>query len=261
MADEVIVQSAGEALGVTSPEGATSEGDKTTENVETTQQANLTEEQVKKLIAEATAQIAERAREEGRREMQGRKDREVAEVQKRARLAESRAKGYESGISSLDEESRAVLENARLRGENQQFQSMAQEEEARRAQEAYVERLQNSLTKNLETLGIDIKDKRVDWAEDAPDYLVGRGRFDVSVAKILKEDEGKRMSEFEKKQKESFAEMERKMRVDLGLESHDNSSQAAVGGTGDAVFLRGIGDGSLPLTKANLDRLKKIQDG
>lgn len=252
-----VVQNAEGVQGAASPEGAASkEGNQTV----APQQQALTEERVQLLIAEAVKRASENAREEGRREMQGKKDREVAEANRKVRLAEGRVKGYETGFQSLDEDTRQVLENSRLRSENQQFQTLAQEEETKRAQEAYLEQLKKALSTNLEALGIDTKDKRVDWAEDAPDYLTGRSLFDASVAKILKEDEGKRQGAFEAKQKTSFAEMERKLRVELGLETHDSSSNAAVAADSDAAFLKGMGDGSLPLTKANEERLNKIQN-
>jgi len=187
------------------------------------------EAKLQQIVTEAASRAAEVAKEAGKREMQGIKDREVAEAKKAARLAESRAKIYESSFEGLDEDTRKDVELARLRGESQYHQTARQEEEKQKAQEAYFDQLNKSLVSNLESLGINPKDERVDWAQDAPYYIQGRSRFDSSVAKILKENELKRIKEIEDKAKAAFDEMERKLRVELGLESHDTSMSG--GGT------------------------------
>ncbi len=183
----------------------------------------LTEERIQQLIAEATQKAIDQGKEVGRREMQAIKDKEVAEANRKARLADMRARNYEESFTGLDEETRQSIELKQARGQVQYYQSAEQEERARQTQEAYIQKLNESLVNHLETLGIDKNDKRVDWAKDAGDYLEGRNKFDASVARILKEDEAKRLKEAGEKQTNSFKEMELKLRKELGLDSVDTS--------------------------------------
>lgn len=194
------------------------------------------------------------AKESGRREMQGIKDREVAEAQRRARLAESEAASYKTSFSGLDEDTKKDIELAQLRNQAQASQSLSQEDAQRQQQDAYFTSLNDSLIRHLDALGIDKDDKRIDWAKDAPDYLAGRSKFDASVVRILKED----AKVAESKRKQEFADMELKLRKDLGLESVDTSASPGVGGS-DADFVEKIVSGELPITKENEERLKKIQ--
>jgi len=179
----------------------------------------LTEERIQQIVAEQT--------ELAKREIQSVKDRarnEVAEAQRRARLAEAEAVSYKSSFTGLDEETQRDVELRQLRGRDRFYQQQQQLEEQGRQQDMLGKKLQDSLKSHLDSLGIDLNDKRIDWAKDEPEYIAGRSKFDASIAKILKENA--KMSE--KTQTDKFAEMERKLRVDLGLDSVDTSISAGV---------------------------------
>ncbi len=184
----------------------------------------LTEERIQQMIAEATQRATEQGKELGKREMQAIKDREVADAQKKVRLAEQRAKTYEESFNGLDEETRQGIELKKLRSENQFYQSAEQQEIQRQQQEAYTQKLNETLVGNLKRLKIDPEDKRIDWARDASDYLTGRSRFDDSVAKIIEE----KQRAAEDKVASSFKELELKMRRDLELDSVDTTTSGGV---------------------------------
>lgn len=215
----------------------------------------LTEERIQQLIAEGASKFIEQGKEVGRREMQSIKDREVAEVQRRQRLAEEETNVYKSSFSGLDEETQRDIELKRARSQVQFYQSAEQQETLRRQHEAYAQQLNAQLDAHLESLGIDKTDKRVDRAQDALDYLSGRSRFDASVARIIKEN----AKAAEVKWTSSFKEMERKLRKELGLDSVDATISGGIGSGSDADFVEKVGSGEIKLdTKANLARARKL---
>ncbi len=191
------------------------------------------EARIQQLIDEATVKAVEQGKTFGRREMQGIKDKEVGEISRKLRLAEGRAKTYEDSFSGLDDETRQGIELKAAKGQVQYYQSAEQEERARQAQEAYIQRLNESLVSHLESLGVDKDDKRVDWATDAPDYLQGRSKFDASVAKILKEREKQKEVDLETKMNNKFKEMDLAWRKERGLDSVDTSLSG--GGSFDGI--------------------------
>lgn len=186
----------------------------------------LTKEEVQQMIAEATAQ----AREVGRREMQGIKDREVGEANRRARLAESRVTAYDTSFKGLDEETQKDVELARLRGESQYYQTFEQDEKQRREAELYGQRLMDSIVDSVKLLGIDPNDKRIDWAPTETDPLIARGKIDASVAQIVKDDAKVAETKLEERLLARIEADNLKNRVDAGLESHDKSASEGAGG-------------------------------
>ncbi|TET43272.1 MAG: hypothetical protein E3J66_02115 [Dehalococcoidia bacterium] len=213
----------------------------------------LTEERVQQLVTEATSRAVAEAKEVGRRELQSQQSiNKNAET--RARLAESRAKGYEAGLSGLDEETRKDIELARYRETERTSQSIAQEDEQRRQGEAYLQQMNNSLLEEVRSWGIEPDDKRIDFASDAPDYFTGRKRFTDSLQKIVRENQKKA----EEKQGEDFKNLESKLRKDLGLDSVDTTAGGSGGSDSDVDFKKGIGDGSLPLNKINMERARRL---
>ena len=208
------------------------------------------EARMQQLIAQATST----AEEKGKREMQGIKDKEVAEANRRARLAQNEVASYKSSFSGLDEETQKDVELARYREQDKYFQSTAQEEEQRRKESEYIQKMNNSLIEEVKVWGIDTEDKRIDFASDAPDYFTGRKRFTDSLQKIVRENQAKA----EREQGEKFANLEKKLRKDLGLDSVDTTAGGGGGNDSDADFKKGIGDGSIPLNKVNMERARKL---
>ena len=194
----------------------------------TPQPQPLTEERVQQMLSEQGEQL--------RRSLQSEKDKAVAEIHREAdrkvKFAETEAASYKTSFADLDDEAKNAVELARLRGRDTVYQQREAEEDTRRSFDAYKKRLNESLYKHIETLGIDPKDKRIDWAEDATDFLDGRGRFDSSVARILKETQ----KVADEKLKDEIKQEIAKARKELGLDSVDTSTSA---GAGEGKFTLG----------------------
>ena len=255
--DEKVVQAENVSTETTSKET------ETTDKSGQSQDAAFNEAQearMQQLIAEATTKALEQGKETGKREMQGAKDREVAEAKRATRLAEDRAKVMTSSLSGLDEESRKEVELAQLRQERNIYADAEKEDRAVKAQEQYAERLVNSINESIRELGIDTADKRLDWATgERIDPVEGRQRLDASIAKILKEEEGKRMTSFQEELKKDFAAMKAELRKDMGLESHDKGDNAGGGSDDDSTFYSAFAAGTVEPTAANLKRIEEIQ--
>ncbi len=212
----------------------------------------LTEERVQQLMAEATTKAVAEAKEAGRRELQSEQDRNI-NAEKRAKLAEGTVSAYESSLKGLDEETQKDIELERYRAQDKLSQSSTQEEAQRQQEVAFYKRMNEGALVYLDNLGIARDDKRVDWGAGSQDYIEARNRLDASVAKILNENK----KETEEKQGKDFKELESKLRKDLGLDSVDTTAGGG-GSNSDAEFKKGIGDGSLLLTKVNMARCKKL---
>lgn len=237
----------------------TSKETETTEKPGQSQAQPLTEERVQQLIAEATTKALAQGEERGKRDMQGVKDREVATANRATRLAEQRATIAGESLSGLDEESRKDVELAQLRKERSIYADAEREDQAIKAQEKYAEQLISSINEHIKELGIEPEDKRLDWAPgEQINPVEGRRRLDASVAKILKEEEGKRMTSFQEELKKDFAAMKAELRKDMGLESHD-TGESAGGGDDDDKFYSAFASGNVEATAANLKRIEEIQ--
>jgi len=206
----------------------------------------LTKEEVMRLIAEGT----ERAKELGRREMQGIKDREVAQALQRARFAEETLASTEAGYRELDPQGAEV---ARLKGYERAYQEDRQRQQIEQQVAASKQVFYDGMTQSITEMGIDPYDKRMDWATDAPDPNTAQRRILASAGKILNED---RKAEVTRLRQELKDEMQQ-FRKDQGLDSHDTTTSPGVVGS-DAEFVKKFGIGDLPVTQANIDRYKKI---
>jgi len=177
---------------------------------------------IQQLIAEQTGQ----AKEAGRREMQGIKDREIADAQRRARSAEDAAARVRGRYENLDPDARQALENEDLRAENLAFKQREQQGlfESQRATEEQA--LVQALMEHLSDMGIDPKDTRIDWAQEATTRAEGLRKFNKSVAQIAKEDASANAKEAEQDAKDKLAQ-ERK---EAGLDSTDTGTLPGVSG-------------------------------
>lgn len=205
------------------------------------------EAKIQQLIVDAT----ERAKETGRREMQGIKDREVKQVLNRAKFAEETLANMEAGYKDLDPQ---AAELARLRGVEKYYHGDLQRQQVEQQIVASKQAFYESMTQSIQEMGIDAKDKRIDWGLDAPDPATAQRRILSSVGKIQREEAKAEKGRIDQQLKDAEA----KMRKDLGLDSVDTAASAGAGS--DAEFVKQFGAGDLPLTQANLDRYNKIKD-
>ncbi len=239
--------------------GAVSQ-DTVVEKVETKVETQpLTEERIQQLIAEATQKAVEQGKNLGRREMQAIKDKEVAEIKRKADLAERRVKAVDASLTDLDEETRAKVEHQKQKVELESYRTREQEDESRRQQEAYYEKLNQSLKDEVTSLGIDPSDKRIDYAEDAKDYFDGRKRFSDSLAKIVKSEKETLEKTLVTKAEERFKQMEADFRKQHGLDSHDTTTSTGVVTESEADFMAAFGRGDLPVNQVNLKRYEEIK--
>lgn len=229
------------------------------EKVEAEVPQPLTEERVQQLINEATQRAIEQGKDLGKREMQGIKDREVAQIKRQVDLEKRRASVYETGFSDLDEDTRSQIESRKLKSENEFYRTQREQEEAQRQQEIYFERLNQSLKDEVTSMGVDPADARIDFAQDAPDYFEGRKRFTASLAKIVKAERESLERTALDKAEERFKKLETEFRKEHGLDSQDTSTGEGVVSASDADFMASFGAGDLKVTKENIARYEEIK--
>ena len=216
----------------------------------------ITEERLQQLLAQQAETL--------KRSLQSEKDKAVAEVRREADKAlrrerlekdaiKSSLKGYDADSGKSPAE---ALELAELRARDQSHQASDVEERQRRELETYSVQLKQSLKDHLKEVGIDEADKRIDWAEDAQDFLSGRGRFDKSVAQILKGNQTKAQEVM----KTTLEAEVSKIRKELGLDKVNTVNSPSVGSDADKDFLSKFGSGELPMTKENVARYEKLRD-
>jgi hypothetical protein len=221
------------------------------------------DEKIAAMIQTAKDEVAKeiaKVTESARREIQSAKDKSRAEVeaaQRKAKTAEISAGAAQKYLRENDPEAAEKLELTMLRAKDENRQVSDEEAAIKVQQEAYTKALQDSLNSHLTDLGIDLNDPRIDWAKDASDFVSGRTRFDVSVAKIIKENMQtaqsgleKRLSELEKKAKEE----------DTEANSVETGTSGGVPKGSDQQFIKDFGSGKLPMTKENVEKYNKIKD-
>lgn len=208
----------------------------------------LSEAQIRALIDSKAAEIAAKAVEKGKREMQSIKDAEMRRMQRdyerKLRLANSTAESLQSTVRGYSPEQggdiQTAAELAKLRAESEFHRSYEEEERQRQSQEQYAQQLATSLKATLKQFGIAEDDKRIDWGDGATDYLAGRSRFDASVAAILAEKQKTEASNLEKSLKATLQAEILKMRKDAGLESVDTGHATGSVGKGRKPTLEEI---------------------
>lgn len=203
--------------GVVSPEVETPAEEKPEEPQP--EEQPLTREEMKRLIAEES----EKARELGRREMQGIKDKEVAQALKRAKYAEDISANMEAGYREIDPQ---AAELARLRGLEKYHLGDQQRQQLEQQVAASKQVFYESMAQSITEMGVDTDDKRIDWAADAPDPATAQRRILSSVGKIQREEAKAEKGRIEQQLKDAEA----KIRKDLGLDSVETATSAGVGG-------------------------------
>jgi len=247
---------------VSTEEPVSPPAEKVEKEIPPAEKQELTEERVQQMIAEATERAVEEAKNAGRRELQSQQDRNKAELtraNKRAEIAERRAKVYEGSFSDLDEDTRDRLERQRLAGENEFYRTREQEEAALRQQEETARVMEKSLRDEVTALGIDPTDKRLDYAPDATSYFEGRKRFSDSVARVVKAEKENLEKGVLQKAEEQSKRLEADFRKKYGLDSQDTTTQTGVVNQSDADFMTAYGAGDLPVNAANQKRYEGIQ--
>jgi hypothetical protein len=221
--DENIQPEGVSQVGATSNEVITEPTTGTTSEVAQTQP--LTQEQVSKMVSDEIAKATETAK----REIQSIKDKARAEVESQARkaqLAEATLNQVRGKLKDADPAFAEQLEVEELRTRDRHYRSMEQEQVAYQQQAQFDQQFKQNLSQFVTGMGVDPNDKRVDWGDDASNYLDKQNRILASVAKIQQEESQKALEMTSKE----FKALEKKLRKDLGLDSVDTSNPA--GGSG-----------------------------
>ncbi len=180
-------------------------------------------------IAEAVAKVVGEQTEKAKREIQSIKDKSVAEVaaaQRRARLAETTLDSTRQKIAEDDPTLAEKLELVALRAEKGGRMTLEQEDEQRRQQETFHVQFVTGLQETVSEMGIDPADKKIDWAEDATNYLEIQKRVMKSVAKIKKEQDLTNAASVDAKIKAAIAQVKK----DLGADEANSVNTAPSGG-------------------------------
>lgn len=207
------------------------------------------EEQVAKAVSEQVEQAT--------RKMQSEKDKAIFEIQReagaRAKLAESTLTSYEASLEGMGADP-VQAEVAKLRARDQFHSQRESEYEAQRQNQATIDSFESTMRQHITDLGIDPNNSKIEWGDKNSMDLLERQRAILSSASKLQKENAKVADE---ERKEEFDKFKRETRKDLGLDSVDTTISPS-GDDSDAEFKKGIGDGTLPLNKTNMERVKKL---
>jgi hypothetical protein len=153
---------------VSVPVGAVPEG--------TVSVAEATKPDIAKMVEDAVAARLEPLK----RGFQSEKDRAIAAAQRQADSARIRAERLEQELATADPDK---ARDYKLRSLEERVANDAAEKQAAEFDAAFRANVNESVT----ALGVDPSDKRIDWADDAPDYFTKQKRIFASAAKLQKE--------------------------------------------------------------------------
>ncbi len=151
------------------------------------------------------------------------KEREMAALRRRAKLAEEEASALRPTVAESDPQ---AAELARLRAREKVYSESEQEEIKQKQAKEANDAMNQRLLKKLADAGIDPNDSRVDWGGNTYDYYEGMERFHASVEAIKAE---KVVAAALKKQSQQLKDAELQRRKELGLDSVDTGTGGATG--------------------------------
>jgi len=179
----------------------------------------LTQEAVSKLIEDAIAPVKEATK----REIQSVKDKAKTEVEKairKAELAENTLNQARAKLRETNPEVVAELEAAELKETVRHYQSRDAEEQTQQQLAQFDQTFKTNVNQFVTELGLDPGDKRIDWGDDAKDYLDKQSRILKSVTAIQKAETKKA----DEKRTQEVKDIEARLRKDLGLDSVDTGN-------------------------------------
>jgi hypothetical protein len=200
-----------------------------------------------KLLEDATKKAKEEGYKTGSREMQGKKDAELARERRAKQTLEDTLAGIDSRLGKETGEIDFTKVKTEASGEAKA------KDNQRQAAEDYVKNLNDSLNSYLNALGIDPTDERIDWATDESDFVKGRTRFDTSVAAIINADKQTMQEGFDKRLKA----LEAKGKTEAN--SVDTTASQGVVSKSDEKFMQDFAAYKVPISKENLERYEKIK--
>jgi len=230
---------------------------------ETSTEQPLTLDAVKQLLAdgitEATAKAMESGKELGRREMQGKKDQEVAAAQKQARNSEEILARIKARYAQSDPDAYQGILNDEMSGKLRHYEQQETERQSQERAGVTIKNFEDTMADLISGIGLDPNDKRIEWGDRNSMNLTQRQKAIAdSAKKAFQEDSVAREEKHNKELKEMESRITQKLRKESGVDIHDTGSGG--GNSSDADFLKGFGSGELPASKANIERYNKIRD-
>ena len=206
----------------------------------TEQEARLTE-----IVQNATSQGGE----QGKRDMQGKKDAEISRLQRRFQTQDQTYANLDT--QDLDPEVRQTLQNARTQAQLQYYQMQEAENVKVQQTSAFDKSFHDSMSQAITSMGLDPNSKEIDWADDTgPDYLEKQKRILSSVSKIQANEKKESEARSDQKLKDEIASI----RKELNLDTVETSDATSTGGD----FKKKWASGELPPTKENLKKAREM---
>ncbi len=221
----------------------------TTNAVDTTAKQPSQEELIRQMVAKEI----ESFKEQSKRELQSTKDRYLAEIEKanrRVKATETIQANALKAVVGDDPELQKSARLAQLEAEKQLTSQMDYEEMTRRQQQEFDKNFKEAHVKFVKKLGFDPDDKRIDWGDGEGNYLTRLQKILDSVSTIATE----KLSAAEKK----LLEYEAKEKKKANIEANSVDTANAAGASSDAEFVKAFGNGTIPATKENMARYRKI---
>lgn len=188
-------------------------------DAKTSQEQSLTPEAVAKMIQDAVAPIKDQAS----RDIQSLKDKSRTEIEKanrKAEVAENTLNQARAKLRETNPEVVAELEAAELKETVRHYQSRDAEEQTQQQFAQFDQTFKANVNRFVTKLGLDPSDTRIDWGDDAKDYLDKQSRILESVTAIQKAENKKA----DEKRSQEVKDIEARLRKDLGLDSVDTGN-------------------------------------
>ncbi len=195
-----------------------------------------------------------------KRELQSTKDKakyEVERMAQRTMTAEQTLRAARARLALENPEAAKDMELQELRGRVTNEEQTARQLEARNAQEEFHKQFKASLEESLQEMGVDTKDSKLDWAEDAPNYIEAQKRVLKSAAKIKKEAEQAAQTKYQTDLQTKLKDLEARLRKEFGVDSVDTTASGGVVDNSDTAFIAKVARGDT-LTKQDYERARKL---
>ena len=189
---------------------------------------------INEVVAKAVAEALKSKEQETSRKIQSETDKRVAPFQKRLSEAERRAQMLEDQLRNLpnafgdaDPEIRQRAQLASLQGQVGYYRTREQfVDQERVIQEAKQSALADTKAE-IEALGIDPEDSRLEFDLDAADAVTFRRKAFASVRSIQKAEREKEKADNDARLAKTAADLEAKIRKDSGVDSQDSTGSAS----------------------------------
>jgi hypothetical protein len=195
-------------------------------------------------LAERTKSLEE-AISAAKKEIQSVKDKARFEVESAKRRADAKDAALKAARQRVAQTSPDVAKDIELEDYKSELaaqKAMEQERETAKNTTSFHDQFVTGIEESLLEMGVDPKDKRLDWASDAENYLVAQKRILKSASKIAKENLEADKKAQEKALEDRLKAETYKLRKELGLDSVDSSAPSGTVSS-DEQFLKDFADG------------------